>query len=173
MKRYDQNAFIAFVLFCGLALLVSCSATRHTDTITAITERDTAHTSIRIDTIAAILDRHAELRDTIRQTERLTGTLKIERDTAGRPVLFIWNTSARMQTTAGQKRNFDTDFKRHTASVKSDTATTRTEDIQKEEKKTTKVGPAPEAYLGTALLLFAILYVIYVILENLWRNRNK
>ena len=173
MKRYDQNAFIAFVLFCGLALLVSCSATRHTDTIAAITERDTTHTSIRIDTIAATLDRHAELRDTVRQTERLTGTLKIERDTAGRPVLFIWDTSALMQASRGQKEGWDTKFKVHAAALRADTATTRAEDIQKEEKRSMKVGPAPEAYFGAALLLFAILYVIYVILENLWRNRNK
>lgn len=173
MERYEQNAFISFVLFCGVVLLVSCNATRHTDTITDVAARDTTRTSIRIDTIAAALGRCAELRDTIRQTDRVTGTLKIERDTAGRPVLFIWDTSALTQASQWQKWNCDTRFEVHAAAHGSDTSSTRAEDIQKEETRTARVGPTPEAYFGAAVLLFAILYVIYVILENLWLKRNK
>lgn len=173
MKRYDQNAFIAFVLFCGLALLFSCSTTRHTDTVTTVAARDTTHTHFLDSTATAAEIGRVELRDTIQQSDRVTGTLKIERDTAGRPVLFIWNTSALMQTTAGQKWNFDANFNRHTSSVRTDTAATTAEDIQKEEKKATKVGAPLEDYIGAGLMLFVILYVIYVILENLWRNRNK
>lgn len=173
MTRYDQNAFITFVLFCGLALLLSCSTTRHTDTLTTVAARDTTHTHFLDSTTTAEEVGRVELRDTIQQSGRVTGTLKIERDAAGRPVLFIWNTSALMQTTAGQKWDFDANFNRHTSSVRSDTAATRAEDIQKEEKKATKIGPRLEDYIGAGLILFVILYVIYVIIENLWRNRNK
>lgn len=173
MKRYDQNAFIAFVLFCGLALLLSCSTTRHTDTVTTVAARDTTHTHFLDSTATAAEIGRVELRDTIQQSDRVTGTLKIERDTAGRPVLFIWNTSALMQTTAGQKWNFDANFNRHTSSVRTDTAATRAEDIQKEEKAATKIGPRLEDYIGAGLMLFVILYVIYVIIENLWQSRKK
>ena len=173
MKRYDQNAFIAFVLFCGLALLFSCSTTRHTDTVTTVAARDTTHTHFLDSATTTAEIGRAEFRDTIKQTDRVTGTLKIERDTAGRPVLFIWNTSALMQTTAGQKWHFDANFNRHTSSVRTDTAATRAEDIQKEEKKATKIGPRLEDYIGAGLLLFVILYVIYVIIENLWQSRKK
>ena len=54
-----------------------------------------------------------------------------------------------------------------------DSKATRAENIEKEEKKATKIGPRLEDYIGAGLMLFVILYVIYVIIENLWRNRSK
>ena len=160
-------------MLCGLPLLLSCSTTRHTDTLTTVAARDTTHTHFLDSTTTAAEIGRVELRDTIQQSGRVTSTLKIERDTAGRPVLFIWNTSALMQTTAGQKWNFNANFNRHTSSVHTDTEATRAEDIQKEEKSATKVGPRLEDYIGAGLLLFVILYVIYVIIVNLWQSRKK
>lgn len=173
MKKYDQNAFIVFVLLCGLALLLSCSTTRHTETVATVETRDTTHTRIIDDSITAAVGQHAELRDTAQQTEHITGSLKIERDTAGLPVLYIWNTSALMRTAAVQEYEFNDLFIGRGHYRASDTTTNRAEDIQKEEKKATKVGPQLEDYIGAGLFIFVILYVIYIIIENLWRNRKK
>ena len=173
MKRYDQNAFIAFVLFCGLALLFSCSTTRHTDTVSTVAARDTTHTHIIDSTTTAAESWSAEFRDTINQAGRVTGSLKIERDSAGRPVLYIWNTATLMQAKTGQKWNFNANFNRYSSVISADTTTTTAENIQKEEKKTTKTGVRPEDYIGPAVFLFVVLYIIYVLIENLWQNRRK
>lgn len=173
MKRYDQNAFVVFVLLCGLVLLLSCSTTRHAETVTTVETRDTTHTRILDDSITATVDQRAELRDTTQRNEHITGSLKIERDTAGRPVLYIWDTSALHRTAAVQEYEFNGLSVGRGYSRATDTTTTRNEEVQKEEKKATKIGPRLENYIGAGLMLFVILYVIYVIIENLWRNRNK
>lgn len=173
MERYDQNAFIVFVLLCGLALLLSCSTTRHTETVTTVETRDTTHVYLLDSTTTAAETCRAEIRDTLRKTKRDTGSLKIERDTAGRPVLFIWNRSTLMYSTLGKNFDFDRLFVGRTYISATDSTATRAETIEKEEKKATKIGPRLEDYIGAGLLAFVILYVIYVIIENLWRNRNK
>lgn len=173
MKRYDQNIFTVFVLLCGLALLLSCSTTRHTETVTTVETRDTTYTHFLDSTTTAAETYSAEIRDTLRQTNRDTGSLKIERDTAGRPILFIWDRSTLIRSTTGKNIDFDGLFAGHTYTVATDSTATRSENIEKEEKKATKIGPRLEDYIGAGLLAFVILYVIYVIIENLWRNRNK
>lgn len=173
MKRYDQNAFIAFVLFCGLALLFSCSTTRHTDTVTTVAARDTTHTHFLDSATAAEEIHRGEVRDTLQKGEHITGSLKIERDTAGRPVLYIWDTSALMRTATVQEYEFAGLSIGRGHYRATDTTTTTAEDIQKEEKKATKVGAPLEDYIGAGLMLFVILYVIYVIIENLWQSRKK
>lgn len=173
MKRYDQNVFTVFVLLCGLALLLSRSTTRHTETVTTVETRDTTQVHLLDSTTTAAEIYRAEIRDTLQQTERDTGTLKIERDTAGRPILFIWDRSTLIHSTAGKNFDFDRLFAGRTYSSATDSTATRAENIEKEEKKATKIGPRLEDYIGAGLLAFVILYVIYVIIENLWRNRNK
>lgn len=173
MKRYDQNVFTVFVLLCGLALLLSCSTTRHTETVTTVETRDTTQVHLLDSTTTAAEIYRAEIRDTLQQTERDTGTLKIERDTAGRPILFIWTRSTLIHSTSVKNFDFDRLFAGRTYSSATDSTATRAENIEKEEKKATKIGPRLEDYIGAGLLAFVILYVIYVIIENLWRNRNK
>lgn len=173
MKRYDQNVFTVFVLLCGLALLLSCSTTRHTETVTTVETRDTTHTHFLDSTTTAAETYRAEISGTLRQANRDTGSLKIERDTAGRPILFIWDRSTLIRSTTGKNIDFDRMFAGRTYSSATDSTATRAENIEKEEKKATKIGPRLEDYIGAGLLAFVILYVIYVIIENLWRNRNK
>lgn len=173
MKRYDQNAFIVLVLLCGLVLLLSCSTTRHTDTVTTVEIRDTAYTSVQADTVTAAIDRSAEQSDTVRQLEQVTGSLKIERDTAGRPFFYVWNISAFTQLTAGQKWHFDTEINGHASAISTDTAVTRAENVEKEEKKSTKLGPRLEDYVGVGLVACVILYLIYVLIEKLWKRRDR
>lgn len=173
MKRYDQNAFIVFVLLCGLNLLYACSSTRNTNTTTTGETRDTTHTCIIADTTAATVEQHTEQHDTVRQADRVTGSLKIERDTAGRPVLYIWDTSALMQSTRSKKIDDTAGLSGYSTATATYATATRAENIEKEEKTATKIGPSLEEYIGAGLLVFVILYVLFVCIENLWRHRNK
>lgn len=154
-------------------MLLSCSTNRHEATVATVETRDTTRIhSLDSATTAEEIHR-GEVRDTLQKSEHITGSLKIERDTAGRPVLYIWDTSALMRTAAVQEHEFaGLSFGRghYRTTV---TTTTTAEDIKKEEEKATKVGTPLEDYIGAVLMLFVILYVIYVIIENLWRNRNK
>lgn len=173
MKRHDQSAFIVFTLLCGLTLLLSCSTSRHAETAATIETRDTTRIHSLDSTTTAEEIHRGEVRDTVQKGEHITGSLKIERDTAGRPVLYIWDTSALMRTATVQEYEFAGLSIGRGHYRATDTTTTTAEDIQKEEKKATKVGAPLEDYIGVGLILFVILYVIYVIIENLWRNRNK
>lgn len=173
MKQYDQNAFIVFVLLCGLALLLSCSTTRHSETVTTVETRDTTQVHSLDSTTTAAEIYRAEIRDTLQQSDHVTGSLKIERDTAGRPVLYIWDTSALMRTATVHGSEFNGLSIGHGHYRATDSTATRAENVEKEEKKDTKIGPRLEDYIGAGLLALVILYVIYVIIENLWRNRSK
>ena len=173
MKRYDQNVFTVFVLLCGFALLLSCSTTRHTETVTTVETGDKTQVHLFDSTTTAEEIHRGEVRDTLQKGEHITGSLKIERDTAGRPVLYIWDTSALMRTATVQEYECDGLSIGRGHYRATDSKATRAENIEKEEKKATKIGPRLEDYIGAGLMLFVILYVIYVIIENLWRNRSK
>lgn len=173
MKRYDQNAFIVFVFLCGLHLLLSCSTNRHAETVTTAETRDTTHTHFLSYTTTSSETQQSELHDATHQADRTTGSLRIERDSAGRPVLFFWNTSAFMQSDIFRTYTGDGLISNRALFCESDSSMTKARNIQKEEKTSATVGASLEDYVGSALLLLVILYVIYSIIENLWRKRNK
>lgn len=173
MKHYDQNVFVFICLLCGLTLLLSCSTSRHTETVATVETRDTTRIHFLDSATAAEEVNRAEVRDTLQKGEHITGSLKIERDTSGRPVLYIWDTSASMRTATVQEYEFaglSIGCGHYRAT---DSTATRTENIQKEEEKATKVGAPLEDYIGTALVAFVILYLLYILIEKLWRSRNK
>ncbi|WP_290455161.1 MULTISPECIES: hypothetical protein [Muribaculaceae] len=173
MRRHDQNIFILFVLLCGLPLLLSCSTTRHAATVTTVETRDTTQTHLLDTATTAAEAQSAELRDTIEQKNHVTGSLKIERDTAGRPVLYIWDTSALMRAAILQEYKFDGMSMGFGSYRATNSTATKAEDVEKEEETATKVGPALEDYIGAGLMAFIILYFLFICAEHLWRNRSK
>lgn len=173
MKRYDQNAFTVFVLLMGLCALFSCRTTRHTATVASIETRDTVTTHVADDSVAAGVSTHARHSDSMEQRRHDTGSLKIERDTAGRPVLLVWDLFTSMQHSAGGQIDFDGSFVGYHYSAAEDSKTTEASDVKKEEEKATKVGAQLPDLLGWALLAFTLLHLFYAISRELWRSRKE
>lgn len=173
MKRYDQNAFIVFVMLCSLLLLLSCRVSRTAETVTIAEARDTSRTHSFNGSISSEISGHTELRDSSSQSSNLSGSLRIERDSAGRPVFFLWNSSAIMQSDIFRTYTGDGLISNRALFCQSDSSATNARNIQKEEKTSAQIGASLEDYVGSVLLLLVTLYVIYAIIEKLWRNRSK
>lgn len=173
MKRYDQNMFIGLLLLCLLALFISCKSTRTVETVTMVEARDSVRTRTLIDTVSADVVRRIEQRDTAKQIERTTGTLRIERDSTGLPVFIQWDYSEARLSTLDHSRIFDLSLTGYSSTADSDSTAYRWIEVQKEEKKTVKTGPRLEDYIGFGLIAFVILYLIFVAIEKLWLKQDK
>lgn len=172
MKR-DNHVFIhiAFIALAAVGLY-SCSTDRKAQTVVAVELRDTTHTRVLEAAGTAEKVTHAETRDTITQTGQIAGQLKIERDTAGRPVLYTWSASQLMLATGAGKWNFATEINGNVAGTATDNKREIAAQVQKVEKESKKSGVRPENFIGAALLAFVILYVIYVFIEKIWREHK-
>ena len=76
MKRYDQNVFTVFVLLCGFALLLSCSTTRHTETVTTVETGDKTQVHLFDSTTTAEEIHRGEVRDTLQKVNTLPAASK-------------------------------------------------------------------------------------------------
>lgn len=181
MKRYDT--LFAYCLVCiaaaCLGILFSCRSTKEVveeTTIQAVSESSADSTLHATATAEKTTENRADSSN-VRADER--GRVEIERDSAGRPVVILWNLDWRlqgnntMQTEKG-KWFYGLNSTRHSeASGKTDT------DTKKKKEAKTEVDPSIplETLIGTALLGFTVLYVIYVIIaDHVWpwiKNRRQ
>ncbi len=173
MRKYDT--LFAYVLVCiaatCLGILFSCRSTKEVveeTTIQAVSEYSADSTF----NVAATAEKTTETRAD--STDVLTnerGRVEIKRDSAGRPVVILWNLDWRlqgnntMQTEKG-KWFYGLNSTRHSeASGKTDTDTKK----KKEAKTEVDTSIPLETIVGTALLGFLVLYVIYVIIaDHVW-----
>lgn len=173
MKRYDT--LFAYCLVCiaaaCLGILFSCRSTKEVveeTTIQAVSEYSADSTFNAAATAEKTTENRADSSN-VRADER--GRVEIERDSAGRPIVILWNLDWRlqgkntMQTEKG-KWFYGLNATRHSeASGKTDT------DTKKKKETKTEVDPSIplETIIGTALLGFTLLYVIYVIIaDHVW-----
>jgi len=181
MKKYDK--LFAYVLVCIAAacfgILFGCRSTKGAVEETTIQEVSESSADSTFNA-AATAEKTKETRadsSNVRADER--GRVEIERDSAGRPTVIIWNYDWRLHgantmQTEKCKWFYGLNATRHSeASGKTDT------DTKKKKETKTEVDPSIplETLIGTALLGFTVLYVIYVIIaDHVWpwiKNRRQ
>lgn len=173
MKKYDT--LFAYVLVClaaaCLGILFSCRSTKEVveeTSIQAVSESSADSTFNATATAEKTTENRADSSN-VRADER--GRVEIERDSAGRPVVIIWNHDWRlqgnntMQTETG-KWFYGLNSTRHSeATGKTDT------DTKKKKEAKTEVDPSIplETIVGMCLLAFMVLYPIYVVIaDHVW-----
>lgn len=171
-KRYETIMPKLVIMACALCVAVSCSLHRTGNTVATTSRSDTTRSYIHADTAAAALSAKAQQADTSAITHNVSGSLSIERDSTGLPVLYIWNVSAHHW----QARTIASDFSGIFSGSSSGSLQSSESGIQREVEKTTtsltKVGPELEQCIGIAVVLFVLLYTLYIIAENIWRRHR-
>lgn len=173
MKKYDT--FFAYVLVClaavCLGILFGCRSTKEVTEETSIQAVSESSADSTFNT-AAFAEKTIENRaDSSNVCADERGRVEIERDSAGRPVVIIWNHDWRLQgnNTMQEEKGkwfYGLNATRHSeASGKTDT------DTKKKKEAKTEVDPSIplETIVGTAVVGFGLLYVIYIMIaDHIW-----
>ena len=178
--RYDQNVFTPaqVLIIMGLLLIIpgwsaSCGAGRTSQVTATINTCDTTRLELHTDTVAAIVAGHGIEQDSAMLADHFAGSLRIERDTAGLPVSYQWDARILKQRAGTHSFELSAISGGYTSGNFTSTATASTEVVEKTKESRAHVGPGIDQRVGMCLMVFVILYVIYVCIENVWRGRNK
>ena len=170
MKR-DGLLFVSCLIGICVGNFCGCRSTKEAveeTTIQAVSESSADSTF----NAAATAEKTTETRaDSIDVLTNERGRVEIKRDSAGRPVVIVWNYDWRlqgnntMQTETGKWFSGFNSSRHSEASGKTDTDTKK----KKEAKTEVDTSIPLETIVGTALLGFLVLYVIYVIIaDHVW-----
>lgn len=173
MKNYDENAFVGVLLLCLVALFCSCSTSRRSVETINVESRDSLHGELHVDTISVSSTHREDAADTVIQTVCSEGTLEITRDSAGRPIFYRWAAMDRGLFLSNSMWNVAGELHGGRASAGVSASTNSQTDSRKKESTVAKAGLSLTDYVGAGMLIAVVLYVLYVIVENLWRNRKK
>ncbi len=167
MKRYEALFVLCLVGLCS-GLFGACRSTKEATEETTM-QAVSAYSADSAFNAAVTAEKTAENRtdsSDVRADER--GRVEIERDSAGRPTLIVWNLDWHirgkntLQTETG-RRLYGLNASRHSeASGKTDTDTKKT----KETKTEVDTSMPLETLVGAAIFGFAVLYIIYVIIVD-------
>ncbi len=173
MKRYDilfACGLVCLVAVCT-GLLFSCRSTKEAVEETAIREVSESSADSTFNATATAEKATENRADSSNVRADGRGRVEIERDSAGRPVVIIWNYGWRlqgqntMQTETG-KWSYGLNATRHSGtSGKTDT------DTKKKKEAKTEMDPSIplETIIGVSLLAFMVFYIIYIVItDRIW-----
>ena len=187
MKIYEVHKSIyrvsslraGVVVLCGVILCIMCIGCRSSRSVSQIstTERHEVFDNTSA-TDSLDLSGSVEQADTaaVNINESSNDTIKIERDTAGRPVLIVVNHNANLQGSISDSKIYNLDFSgSHTSEYSESTGTVDNFDQKKEESKTEIDTAIPLKKIIISILLGpVILYVIYIIITHkIWPTLKK
>lgn len=145
------TALQAVVVFSVCFILADCSTKRRSVTTATQLAVESTGAVTSSDSTGMVVDVRETRRDSVATTTGVDGSLRIERDTAGRPVLYIWSSKIK----AGSTTNIDTS--------KTETAAGRSQSFAVEYKGTAAVNVEKEketvASGGTGQLIGLIMVV--------------
>lgn len=168
----------AIVLYCCCLGLVcyNCKSSR-TVSQSSTTERLEVFDSIT-ETVAGNIAGFVNDRDssTAHIKELIDDTIRIERDTTGRPILIIRTFAANYSGFFGNSKFSDIGFTGLHTSTRNQSAGTVDHIDQKEEERATEINPviSIETIIGSALLGMVIIYLIYILISDIiWPRLKK
>lgn len=169
MKNYDNITYTCILLFVGCYMLFSCSTVRHSDTVTSVELRDSSHTELRHESDILSARGGAGAVDSLSRRDSGSGSLRIERDSAGLPILYLWQWRGLSELAGSSAGRFELNLGRHHSSGAECAVSTSATDVEKKEDVKTKAGPTLEGWIATGLILVVVLYLLYTISENVCR----
>lgn len=175
-----RRLFLILCLVIAVAGVVGCKSARKA----VIDTRSEAHLnhadSSQVDSVLISgADRWVST-DTSNVSTDVRGTMEIERDTAGRPVVIYWTYSANLEASSKSETSGQSSFSALNAShIAADTGTMDTVDEKKEEATqevnteislSRLIGPGA---LGVALLYLLYRFFINIVLPWLKQKRSR
>lgn len=167
--------FIA--VFAGLSCLicVSCHTSRQVSQVST-TERHEVFDSIaETDTCSVVGNTTFIDSATVNIQESRTDTIRIDRDSVGRPTLIIWSRNSnfigRLTDANFSKLNLT---RSHTTAERKTTGTVDHTD-KKEKESTTEIHSflSIATVIGWIFLSLILIYLIYILIVNLWPHLKK
>ncbi len=161
MNRHEVITVI--LAFCAFALC-GCGS-KHAAVKTQSYVVDTVRVEMRTDSVhGRAATGYGELAEE-HKTRSYTGTLTVECDSATGRTVYAWNTIS-VARLAGFRASVDSVRFDVRSSYSAATHTGRSEFTFAEQKETSR--PGIEVLIGGWLLVAGLVYIVYVILENLW-----
>ncbi|OKY84248.1 MAG: hypothetical protein BHV69_09470 [Bacteroidales bacterium 52_46] len=177
LRALSNRAFICACVVAGL-IAGGCRSSRNVVQESETIEHNEFNTSEKNESVHSEANDSICQRDTIKGGAGECGRIDIERDTAGRPVVILWeinsNFSAEVSTETLKKSIFDlrgsSDNAETSGSVDSVTQ-------KKEEAKTdVKIGIPLGSIIGWGLVAMVVIYLMYGFITEImlpWINRLK
>ena len=168
----------AVVLYCSILgfLCYNCKSSR-TVSQSSTTERhgvfDSTSETAESNIAGSVNGRDSS---TAHIKELIDDTIRIERDTTGRPILIIRTLAANYFGSFGCSTFSDIGFTGFHTSARNQSAGTVDHIDQKEEKRATEINPVIpiETIIGSVLLELVIIYLIYILISNvIWPRLKK
>lgn len=170
MKRIHviYTALQAVAIFTVCFILADCSARRRSVTTATMSAVESVGVVAGSDSTGMVVDIKETRRDSVATTAGVDGSLRIERDTAGRPVLYLW------RSTINAGRAITTD------ATKTEVATGRSESVDVEykaaatavvekEKETVASGGTGQLIGMIMVVAGAVLFTLSIL--SIWRRK--
>lgn len=177
IHRFRPLSNRAFICACVVAGLIAggCRSSRNVVQESETIEHNEFNTSEKNESVHSEANDSICQRDTIKSSAGERGRIDIERDTAGRPVVILWNVntnfSAEASTETLKKGIFDLrgSSNNSEASGSVDSVTKEKEEVTKE----VKVGIPLECLIGWSIVILLILFYAGDYIYRIWKRKRK
>lgn len=174
LRAFSTRTLVCACLVTGL-LAGGCRSSRSVVQETETIEHIEFNTSEGNESVHSEANDSICQRDTIKSSAGERGRIDIERDTAGRPVVILWNVntnfSAEASTETLKKGIFDLrgSSNNSEASGSVDSVTKEKEEVTKE----VKVGIPLECLIGWSIVILLILFYAGDYIYRIWKRKRK